>query len=377
MIRNPVEYADGPRPETWKPQPAMSIHAVKPETEAVVRRQRRNSLVTSSIISLLVVVLLLAILSIFLLAPAFKESPVIVSYQGPRIEDEMVQERKVSTAIDRKPSAPSSAMAKVIAANTEAPLAVPVPDTEVTSPSTDFGNGDDFGEGWGSGSGSGDGGGGATFFQQKVKATKVAYVIDYSQSMRGAREKLMRAELKKSVESLSLSMNYQLIFFAGPTWVAGDEVTMAKGNKSAEVKGSGGTFDWVSKGSAHDWNTKGRKQKAKWLEVSPAKRKKSLDLIESTSLVYGTNWEPALEMALAMDPPPEVIFFMTDGITGGDAVSLAKSIAGRAKRNNIMINTVAMMEPKAEAAMKLLAKGTGGQFTVIENGGKVRQVPLD
>ena len=355
----------------------MSIHAVKPETEAVIRRQRRTSFITSSIISVLVVVLLMVILSLLLLAPIFKDAPVIVTYQSGSIETEIVQERQVSTSIDRKPSAPSSAMAKVIAANTESPMAVPVPDTEVTTPSPDFGNGDDFGEGWGSGSGSGDGGGGATFFRQQVKATKVAYVIDYSLSMRGVREKLMRAELRKSVEGLPLSMSFQLIFFAGPTWVAGDEITMAKGNKSAEVKGSGGTFDWISKGSAHDWNPKGRKQQSKWLEVSPAKRSKSLKLIETTPLVYGTNWEPALEMALAMDPAPEVIFFMTDGITGGNAEALAKSIAARAKRTKIIINAVAMMEPKAEAAMKLLAKGTGGQFTVIENGGKVRKVALD
>jgi hypothetical protein len=355
----------------------MSIHAVKPETEAVIRRQRRASSITSSVIALLVVVLLMVILSLFLLAPRFKETPVIVSYQSSLRDTEEVQERKVSTAVDRKPSAPSSAMAKVIAANTESPLAVPVPDTVITTTSTDFGTGDDFGEGWGSGSGSGDGGGGATFFQQKVKATKVAYVIDYSQSMRGEREKLMRAELRKSVEGLPLAMSYQLIFFAGPTWIAGDEVTMGKGNRSAEVKGKGGTFDWVSAGTAHDWKSKGRKQKAAWLDVSPAKRKKSLDLIATTKLVYGTNWEPALEMALAMDPAPEVIFFMTDGVTGGNAEGLAKSIAGRAKRANIMINTVAMMEPKAEAAMKLLAKGTGGQFTVIEKSGKVREVPLD
>lgn len=355
----------------------MSIHAVKPETEAALRRQRRTSFITSSIISVLVVILLLAILSFFLLSPLFKETPVIVSYQSSTLEDDTVVERKVSTAIDRKPSAPSSSMAKVIASNTESPVSVPVPDTEVTAPSTDFGNGDDFGEGWGSGSGSGDGGGGATFFQQKVKAAKVAYVIDYSQSMRGVREKLMRAELHKSVEGLPLSMSYQLIFFAGPTWIAGDDITMAKGNKSAEVKGSGGSFDWISKGNAHDWNPKGRKQQAKWIEVSPAKRSKSLKLIETTPLVYGTNWEPALEMALAMDPAPEVIFFMTDGITGGDAEALAKSIAARAKRKNIMINAVAMMEPKAQAAMKLLAKGTGGQFTVIEQGGKVREVPVN
>ena len=33
------------------------------------------------------------------------------------------------------------------------------------------------------------------------------------------------------------------------------------------------------------------------------------------------------------------------------------------------------MEPKAEAAMQDLAKRTGGLFTIIEAGGKIRQVP--
>lgn len=51
-------------------------------------------------------------------------------------------------------------MAKVIAANTSSPTAVPVPEVDVPDPSTDFGNGDDFGDGWGSG---GDGGGGGGF----------------------------------------------------------------------------------------------------------------------------------------------------------------------------------------------------------------------
>ena len=41
-----------------------------------------------------------------------------------------------------------------------------------------------------------------------------------------------------------------------------------------------------------------------------------------------------------------------------------------------MINTVAMMEPKAEAAMKDLAKRTGGQFTIVGQGGKAKLVPL-
>ena len=268
-------------------------------------------------------------------------------------------------------------MAKVIAAKTDSPTSVPVPDVEVTVPSMDFGDGNDFGDGWGNGDGFGSGGGGASFFNQTVKADRIAYVIDYSQSMRGEREKLMRKELAKSISGLQSGMSYQLIFFAGPTWVAGDKIDMAKGNRSATIQSSGKSYDWVSSGGAHAWDPKGTKQKADWIQSAPSVRSKSLNLVKDSPLIYGTNWEPALEMALAMDPPPQIIFFMTDGITGGDSEGLARSIATKAKAKRITINTVAMMEPKAEKAMKSLAKRTGGQFTVIEKNGKSRQVPLD
>ena len=83
------------------------------------------------------------------------------------------------------------------------------------------------------------------------------------------------------------------------------------------------------------------------------------------------------EMAFAMRPPPEVIFFMTDGaVEGVDTVKLARSLGSKARSKRIIVNTVALMEPKANAGMKELAKTTGGQFTIVEKSGKVRVVPL-
>ena len=38
--------------------------------------------------------------------------------------------------------------------------------------------------------------------------------------------------------------------------------------------------------------------------------------------------------------------------------------------------TVPMMEPKAEKAMKKLAKRTGGQFYIVRKGGTVTVVPV-
>ncbi|BDS07871.1 hypothetical protein NT6N_29110 [Oceaniferula spumae] len=49
----------------------------------------------------------------------------------------------------RKPSVPSSSMAKVTGSNTNSPVNIPVPDETIPMPSQGYGNGEDFGDGWG------------------------------------------------------------------------------------------------------------------------------------------------------------------------------------------------------------------------------------
>jgi hypothetical protein len=59
---------------------------------------------------------------------------------------------------------------------------MPVPDIEVTEPSLDFGNGDDFGEGWGDSEDWGNGSGaGGTFFGRNISGT-LGVVLDISRS---------------------------------------------------------------------------------------------------------------------------------------------------------------------------------------------------
>ncbi|MEO1856571.1 MAG: hypothetical protein ABGY95_04295, partial [Rubritalea sp.] len=74
------------------------------------------------------------------------------------VDEESIERPEMTNGVARKPSAPSSSMAKVIASNMADPTAVPVPDASVAQPSLEFGNGDDFGDGWGDGDGSGGGG---------------------------------------------------------------------------------------------------------------------------------------------------------------------------------------------------------------------------
>ena len=135
----------------------MSIHAhPSREAESNLETQRRSSMITSFIIAFLSVVLLLLIL-FFILLPALEVgAPITVVYSSGSEEEDKIEQRRINREVIKKPSAPSSAMAKVLASATPTPTAVPVPDFNVI-PSTEFGSRDDFGRGWGTG---GDGGGG-------------------------------------------------------------------------------------------------------------------------------------------------------------------------------------------------------------------------
>lgn len=344
-----------------------------PDAEVALRHQRRIATATSLVISVLCVIFVGVLLALVLLpALRIKVDP-IVTYSADRPEEEVVDRPEITPQVQRKPSAPSSAMSKVIATSVPSPTAVPVPETDVPEPSLDFGDGDDFGDGWGSGNGSGAGNGGTTFFGQSVKAERIAYVIDYSASMRGqGREELMRKELKDSVEQISMKTNYALIFFAGPAWVAGDDVDWNK--QGAIVKGKGGKkYNWKSKGRANDWEHSGKKEPVDWLVASKGQIAKSKKIIKETRLVWGTRWDNPLEMALAMDPPPQVIYFMTDGAASGSD-KWARAVGAKAKGKGIKINCIAMMEPKAHKDMDDLAKRTGGQFTIVLKGGKRKKV---
>jgi hypothetical protein len=142
----------------------MSIHS-KPSPEAlrILRNQQRLSRTSSLFIAVFFIILVGLILSFFLLPSITKDIPVLVTYQSNIPEEKPDEPKKVQTKVMRKPAAPSSVMTKVIAANTLAPVTIPVPDQVPDSPSIDFGDGDDFGSGWGDGFGDGAGGGGGGF----------------------------------------------------------------------------------------------------------------------------------------------------------------------------------------------------------------------
>ncbi|MGJ8641846.1 MAG: vWA domain-containing protein [Luteolibacter sp.] len=351
----------------------MSIHAqLSEEAQQRLAKQKRISTISSFLIAIMTIVLIALVLGFFLLPNLGKEDVQIVTYKSNMQDENEPVAEKVKTNVQRKPTAPSSSPVKTIVASTTSPTSIPTVDAVETVEALEFGDGDDFGTGWGDGTDFGSGGG-ASFFNQKVKASRIAYVIDYSLSMKQLnRNELMREELTKSVKGISPGTQYQLIFFAGPYWVAGDQLIL-KDRYAATIKGQNGkTYDW--KGGKKNGAKDMAKYAPDWMPMSEANIKKSVKHIKDTPLNLGTSWAGPLEMAMRMKPAPQLIFFMTDGLTGGNIMKLTDDLAKEAKKKGIIINTVSLIEPAAEAAMYNLASKSGGVATLVDKRGKSKEI---
>lgn len=352
----------------------MSIHAqISEEAKAALAAQKRVSSISSVVIAILSCFLLGLILFVIAMTVEVKSPPQIVTYNPSVEETQTIEKPEVTNEVVKPPSAPSMSMARVIASNSASSISVPNPVADVSAPSLDFSAGDDFGEGFdGSGWGEGAGAAAASFFGQKVEAQRIAYVIDYSMSMKGkGRDALMREELTKAIKELPSSMDYQMIYFAGPAWVAGEKLEV-KDRRAGVITSEGGRkYDY---GPGEDsWRSRTAIKRAQWVKASSDNISTSLKHVKNTPLIFGTAWQIPLEMALAMEPAPDVIYFMTDGV-GGNVDKVAADMSKKAKELGTKINTIAMMEPSAQGALSVLAENTGGAFTIVEADGKRKQV---
>ncbi|MDB4568956.1 hypothetical protein N9Z75_02070, partial [Akkermansiaceae bacterium] len=190
-----------------------AAEAPRPSARSIVKRQQRTATLVSLITALLLMVLIGLILAVILMTVNPVEKPSLVAYSGVSKPEQKIKQPKIQTNVQRKPAAPSMAAAKMLVANTESPTTIPVPEIVVEDVSIDIGVGDDFGAGWGDGEGFGNGGG-STFFGQTSTSERLAYVIDYSASMRSqGRDQIMRKELSSSLQKMQNGLQIGMIFF--------------------------------------------------------------------------------------------------------------------------------------------------------------------
>lgn len=355
----------------------MSFHVINHELEQIVISQRRKSSLVSVAIGLLLITFF-ALIGLAIGINLFtREVEVIVAYQDERVEEETLEKARVTQSVKKIPSSPSSTQMPIIASHQYASFALPASEIPVENINLDFGDSEGFGDGWGSGNGTGYGSGAGalnfSFMGSQMSGRRVCFVIDYSASMAGKRIKLLKEELAQTISELPQGTEYQLIFFAGPAWVAGSKISNPRSLSTSIVSYKGKSYKWAGKKYSY-WGPVGERQQVKWIKMSEGSRKQTLRAIQNTGLVLGTTWLTPLEMAMDMQPKPELVVFLTDGVSGKDSDQIAKRMGDLASSRSIRVNTIALMEPKARKAMAELAHRSGGEFSLIGiDGKKVKQ----
>jgi len=227
-----------------------------------------------------------------------------------------------------------------------------------------------FGQGIGGGLGSGMGGG-ISFFGLKGVGQRHLFVVDLSMSMSAQQLNTLKQELVKSLKELRPGMSYQVICFAGPVWFLGDTFIQKQPAGGTYIVGdaSGKRHEWTIGSGPADIRFKGginNLPRASWRVASPANIQESVNMVQAwtrSDLVFGTTWIWPMRVALQMQPPAEVIYFMTDGVAQRMPESV-EEITELNKRHGAVINTVSMISEKKEGNRWLneMAKQNKGNF---------------
>lgn len=318
------------------------------------------------------IIALIALLVVIL--PSSKDEPEIVAAMAPPSTKKREMQKKNVVKQTKKTSASSAAAAPIAQLMRASAMAkISMPNVTKTSKGP-LGMGDaDFGSG-GFGSGGAGLGSGASFFGGSSTGNRFLFIIDHSGSMKANQVALRNKEVERALKSLK-GVQYQVILFAGGGYYAWPGWS-AKGvarTKNVEVVGPKGSYTFVSKNGYSDYDFRGaesRLPREGWVEANAANVKKTMDIIKKHPLFVGTDWGLALQIGHLMEPPPDVIFFMSDG-TGGNAP--APILAFNAKHGKPVINTVAMQTVQGMKEFSEIAKKTEGSFTIVDKNGK----PID
>jgi len=330
----------------------------------------RRAKVFSIIMSLLLngaVLLLLMLISI----SVFKQEVVeLVLESGPN-ESRIDNSKKVFQISKKQKPQPANASnaAPVISSVTfsnDAVFAI-----EDDGALQDFG----LGDGWGKGAdfGSGQKGGSIGFFGSRSVAERVVFIVDVSASLSKMQFGMIKQELTKSLDRLAPSVEYQVIFFSGPAWFADDEQSVK--NRIHTILHEGKKYIWNTQGGASKYyiESGGELYSSSWIKASQRNIRKTINRVELVNKSFGTDWRHPLKMALNMDPSPDVVYFLTDGVVGNGQQAVDEVIKMNRRGPRAKIFTISMMQPKAEDLLKDLADRSGGDFSVVLENGEVKK----
>ncbi len=197
------------------------------------------------------------------------------------------------------------------------------------------------------------------FFGVHTGGKRIAFLLDYSGSMEGTFRTTMEKQLEKTLDSLPDGTQVILICWAGPAWLYNQTAPQIAGK-------------WKKIGGYDDFTTVPdvTLDPPQWIQTSPTSVAEIMKGIKAqVSDPGGTDWRQPFRYAMRADPPPDVIFFLTDGqIPPGntgralDAISVAMNKADTPPQINCL-----WIENKSEKSttMEILAQKYNGEFRKV------------
>lgn len=179
------------------------------------------------------------------------------------------------------------------------------------------------GRGRGKGEGDGDGHGGTSFFGKKLTVDSIAYVIDASGSMQGARFRRARQELVNALKEMRKEQRFYIVFYTDQTY------PLYWPNSVAELQ-----------------------------LATPVNLRKTGLWLEKAQTSGGTEPQEAMRITLGLQP--DVVFLLSDGDIPPDTRAIVMQ-----ENKRSVIHTIALGSNKGAVVMKQIAAENKGEFKFI------------
>jgi hypothetical protein len=305
-----------------------TIERLHEERVKLLRQRRVHLLLLGLAVSLPFHILIAIWLASVYLPKAEPEPATTITFELGVLNDEELAEGPSTEEL------PVADMASAAAANAASALEATTPAIGAESSlsgALEAAGGAPVGEGsigGGNGLGPGGGAGGTSFFGIGGRGQRFAYIVDISGSMStGTRFSVAMEELKRSITALPDFASFVVVLFSTisvePPFQEG--YLKAHGSNVARVK--------------------------RWLETM--------------SPMGGTEPGAALERVLSLSPPPDIIFFLTDGEVPQHTPDFIAARNGVGGRKRVVIHTVAFSNEAGQETLRRIARENEGTFRYV------------
>jgi hypothetical protein len=321
----PIEPVGDPQTVMRLRAAIESLHA---ERIRLLRQRRLHVAMLGLAISLPIhVALILWLASVSLPGTAGARPPEVVFELGV-LDDEQLAEGR--DEFEDLPIEESAAVAGDLPSALEA--AQPAIASEVTTGSLEAAGGGVIGVGGpssGGGLGIGGGVGGTSFFGVGGRGSRFAYIVDVSGSMsQDQRLSIAFEELKRSIAALPDYAAFLVVLFS---------------DRSFEPP-----F-----------------QRNGFLRATPGNVVRLKRWLDEQGPMGGTDPSAAFERIFSLDPPPDLVYFLTDGEIPQHIPSYVAQRNGKGGKRRIVIHAIAFSSDASQEALRRIARESEGTFRFV------------